>query len=1221
MKIINKKYHALKPNLDYLTDEIIIAQAWKKTHGYIRAFNWYADTLALDISALTIEENAKVWAKSIEELRPLNELELVPAAKSEKWDINEKGWNPPGKREKGKLPLRPLAHITIRDQTWASAIMLCLADAVETAQGDCSHQQQTYSQAREKGVFSYGNRLVCEWKNQKAWFRWGNSNTYRKFFSDYQNFLKRPFELGREALNSGDSNNIFIVNLDLKQFFNNIEIPLLIKRLKKISKEFGHEVDDKFWLSVEHVFGWRWSDDAKLVSEYLGLGKLDGGIPQGLVAAGFLANAYLLDFDKALGEKIGSTIPLSNEKLLLIDYCRYVDDLRLVVSTDNITIAEIKELLNKWISKLLKMSAGESLQLNDSKTKVNQLDDLDNNNSLTNRIRTLQNDLSGPTDRDSLNAITGILESFLTIENTSLNNIDSSLDDFDLLSLANFDHDVRPDTLKRFAANRIESIVKSKRRIAEISNSDRAEAENELLAKKLIFAWMKDPSLGLVLRKAMEVYPSADLFEPVFDSIYRKSSFSTDKDIITAAMMDFLIADIFRSCSDFNGYFQLITYPESINPKSLIELATKHAQKVVSKVNCAPFVRRQALMLLAISNKPILDTTSHESIQKDLHNILVNNPPEYQPQRSVLFEVAGQITGNNDNFACMLLEIISHLNKEKQVDALSIFAKRGGLFWDSIWKQLKKRKERNLIENLSWASPLNGIEVKANSQNLARIIASSNNGFAYEHGAIKLALALIELAKYNLKCLELSPKQLRVKLLGVNNWNEVWHEEAKIDYVKIDSSYKVNDPRFVTPSWIYQDSLGENKIIYWIGSILRSAVLGGTDFTGTQIIKSKTITYKGLKTNWYKRRMGMFHSPESLVGNFATISNWFSDLMMRCLQWPGFESSYIQTSDIKGIIDLNSLKTCLTNRLDKLNHLICKLSMLPTIPTEVRRNSNRTSFRIVTVQQLLPLSTDFGLADITLDNPSIRAKHREHLISICSLIVKTLETKGHAEGSMKPFADLIVFPEVAIHINDQDIIKRLADKTGAMIFAGLVFQEYSGNLLNIARWIIPDYRESGRQWIIRDQGKHHMNANEKQLGIFPFRPCQHFIEVYGDDEGPFIITGAICYDATDIKLAADLRDKTDLFVIVAHNKDVATFDNMASALHWHMYQHVVIANIGEFGGSTIQAPYKQPFDKLISHAHGVGQISISMADLDLAAFRRKINKYREVKSKPAGLDR
>jgi len=126
--------------------------------------------------------------------------------------------------------------------------------------------------------------------------------------------------------------------------------------------------------------------------------------------------------------------------------------------------------------------------------------------------------------------------------------------------------------------------------------------------------------------------------------------------------------------------------------------------------------------------------------------------------------------------------------------------------------------------------------------------------------------------------------------------------------------------------------------------------------------------------------------------------------------------------------------------------------------------------------------------------------------------------------------------------------------------------------------------------------------------------------LHGISGGPFKITGAICYDATDLNLAADLKGKTDLFVVVAHNKDVRTFDTMASALHYHMYQHVVVVNKGEFGGSTIQAPYTENFDKMISHSHGGGQISINVADLDLAAFRRgDKDEYKGVKTKPAGL--
>lgn len=192
MRLIDEKYRKLKPRIEYLTDEVIIAQAWKKTHAYMRSHNWYADTLALDISALGLESNASSWGGQIakENFKPY-EMELVPAPKSQKWRVDDKnGWikEPTEEKnvEKQKPPVRPLAHLTIRDQTLATAAMLCLADSVESVQGDCS--ETDFLKAQRKEVYSYGNRLICDWNDDGAWFRWGNHQTYRKFFTDYRSF-------------------------------------------------------------------------------------------------------------------------------------------------------------------------------------------------------------------------------------------------------------------------------------------------------------------------------------------------------------------------------------------------------------------------------------------------------------------------------------------------------------------------------------------------------------------------------------------------------------------------------------------------------------------------------------------------------------------------------------------------------------------------------------------------------------------------------------------------------------------------------------------------------------------------------------------------------------------------------------------------------------------------------------------------------------------------
>ena len=104
-------------------------------------------------------------------------------------------------------------------------------------------------------------------------------------------------------------------------------------------------------------------------------------------------------------------------------------------------------------------------------------------------------------------------------------------------------------------------------------------------------------------------------------------------------------------------------------------------------------------------------------------------------------------------------------------------------------------------------------------------------------------------------------------------------------------------------------------------------------------------------------------------------------------------------------------------------------------------------------------------------------------------------------------------------------------------------------------------------------------------------------------------------------MSADLKNKSDAYLVVALNKDVNTFDSMVDALYYHMYQHVVLVNTGEFGGSVAKAPYKESYDKLITHVHGANQVSISSFEMNMFDFRNIGKSYKsgkKLKTKPAG---
>ncbi len=117
----------------------------------------------------------------------------------------------------------------------------------------------------------------------------------------------------------------------------------------------------------------------------------------------------------------------------------------------------------------------------------------------------------------------------------------------------------------------------------------------------------------------------------------------------------------------------------------------------------------------------------------------------------------------------------------------------------------------------------------------------------------------------------------------------------------------------------------------------------------------------------------------------------------------------------------------------------------------------------------------------------------------------------------------------------------------------------------------------------------------------------------------------MCYDATDLCLAADLRDCSDIYAICALNRDVATFDTMTQALHYHMYQTVILSNNGAFGGSNAYTPYHMPYHRQVFHAHGQPQATVAFLEIEPAELLARGRSsqspspaQRAWKSQPAG---
>lgn len=286
--------------------------------------------------------------------------------------------------------------------------------------------------------------------------------------------------------------------------------------------------------------------------------------------------------------------------------------------------------------------------------------------------------------------------------------------------------------------------------------------------------------------------------------------------------------------------------------------------------------------------------------------------------------------------------------------------------------------------------------------------------------------------------------------------------------------------------------------------------------------------------------------------------------------------------------------------LKKKRGIATGVLMLPMVIDRPTQDSSPRPLRACVVQTVLPHTFDNG--DLTLSEGSIRRRHRNHLSTALQAVRRMLDLRDtHEERGGR--LDWLILPELAVHPDDvRTHLVPFARAYRTLILTGLTYQEiFSGKpVVNSALWIMPERtRSHGLQIRIRRQGKHHLAPSEQKLNVQEFRPCQWLIGYpWSKCQRPLWLSASICYDATDLGLAADLRNKSDVFAIPALNKDIKTFDQMALALHYHMFQLVVLINNGKYGGSNAYWPSTDAHRRQIFHMHGQPQASIAFLDID-----------------------
>ncbi|HFH3919954.1 RNA-directed DNA polymerase [Pseudomonas aeruginosa] len=695
MSIVDSRYERLMPSLELLADEAVLAQAWKKSDAYIRRHNWYADILELEQVSLLLPQTLKEWQRQVStgDHSAVSPLRLVPAPKNGKWYFPSKAeggdWKfKPIPKDDDALQtepdLRPLAHVSIREQVLASAVMLCLADAVETLQGNTDPRSYGSNAQSRQRVCSYGNRLFCDWLEesdgkQHARFRWGNATTYSQFFVDYERFLERPAEVCREALPSLHDERLFVVKLDLAKFYDCVNQSAVVSRLRTLYQRYAREyaipysevTAQPFWQAVEKIVSWQWNP-----SDSAGRSDLKLGLPQGLVASGFFANAYMHDFDQMVVGQIGRPIQINGYTARLLDYCRYVDDMRLVVaipteSAQNLALETLAGDMSEWANELIKdcfKGTANGLETKKEKSEAVAWEDFAVQGSTSRFMRGVNGQISTAPDPATLLQATGSLDHLLWLADAldDANDVDENPLALARISLPRAD--VRDDTVKRFAANRLRQVLRMRRSMAdpelpaedaltniEVSERQALDHEMETIARKLIACWSRNPALASVLRCGLDIFPSAKLLRPVLQALMLKLEPAAPQSEREVAL--FVLADLFRAGAVETGLHRPESYPESADITGYRKELLQAALEATENKTLPWYLHQQAALFLAVMQYPVFLPPSAELASYNaLHDALRLTPPTAADGSNAL--TAGllvmRITGQRDRFIIWL---------------------------------------------------------------------------------------------------------------------------------------------------------------------------------------------------------------------------------------------------------------------------------------------------------------------------------------------------------------------------------------------------------------------------------------------------------------------------------------------------------------------------------------------------------------------------------------
>lgn len=235
------------------------------------------------------------------------------------------------------------------------------------------------------------------------------------------------------------------------------------------------------------------------------------------------------------------------------------------------------------------------------------------------------------------------------------------------------------------------------------------------------------------------------------------------------------------------------------------------------------------------------------------------------------------------------------------------------------------------------------------------------------------------------------------------------------------------------------------------------------------------------------------------------------------------------------------------------------------------------------------------------DGPQIEALEGERVWNEIKKAFSAFKNEDH-----RP--DFVLIPELTVPNKYIKKLERISKSLNSITIAGVDYQIDSdtNSIKNEAVIIVPNNwsnSSSSRRAVSFYIGKTYFAPTEEkkleELNFIPINiPNLYLFET--KNHGKFGV--AICYDFLDIQRLMLYQTEVQHYFILAYNRDINTFSNIAETVARTVFCNVVVCNTGKYGSSLAISPYYRPHERIIYKTEGNHIFTSQIVNLPLKSL-------------------